>query len=205
MKSEIFEGKVMEDIITAATNHFHHDKQQLIIKVLEEKKGIFGLGARVKAEVTLNLNPIEEGKKYILQILKDLNLTGDVEIVENRKTVTFNINSDHNSIIIGREGKTLQAIQTLTSSVVNQYSNEHLNVLVDIGSYKANQTKKLEFIAKKVAKETINTKVDAKLDPMNAFERRIIHKTLANWRNIETVSAGSDPNRYVMIKYSRKK
>lgn len=205
MKSKIFEGKVMEDIITAATNHFHQDRQQLIIKVLEEKKGLFGLGAFVKAEVTLNLDPVEEGKKYLLQILNDFNVTGDVELNQNGRTLSYQVNSEHNSILIGREGRTLSAIQTLTSSVVNQYSNEHLNVLVDIGSYKKNQTKKLEMLAKKMAKETIITKVDAKLDPMNSFERRIIHNTLTNWNNVKTVSVGTDPNRYVVIKYVSEK
>ena len=129
----------MNDILIAAKNHFHQDQQQLIINVLEEKKGIFGLGAYIKAEVSLNLDPIEEGKKYLLQLLNDFNLTGTVEIIPSKQSITFNVNSDNNGLIIGREGKTLQSIQVLTSQVVNQYTNKHLKVLVDIGSYKENQ------------------------------------------------------------------
>lgn len=204
MKSKIFEGKVMNDILIAAKNHFHQDQQQLVINVLEEKKGIFGLGAHIKAEVSLNLDPIEEGKKYLLQLLKDLNLTGTVEVISNKQSVTFNVNSDNNGIIIGREGKTLQGIQVLTSQVVNQYTNKHLKVLVDIGSYKENQNKKLEVLAKKTAKEVLQTKIDAKLDPMNAYDRRIIHNVLSDWKNIQTVSSGVDPNRYLTIKYKAK-
>jgi R3H domain protein len=201
MKPKIFEGKVMNDILIAAKNHFHQDQQQLIINVLEEKKGIFGLGAYIKAEVSLNLDPIEEGKKYLLQLLNDFNLTGTVEIIPSKQSITFNVNSDNNGLIIGREGKTLQSIQVLTSQVVNQYTNKHLKVLVDIGSYKENQIKKLEALAKKTAKEVLHSKIDAKLDPMNAYDRRIIHNTLSDWKNIQTVSNGVEPNRYLTIKY----
>ena len=201
MKPKIFEGKVMNDILIAAKNHFHQDQQQLIINVLEEKKGIFGLGAYIKAEVSLNLDPIEEGKKYLLQLLNDFNLTGTVEIIPSKQSITFNVNSDNIGLIIGREGKTLQSIQVLTSQVVNQYTNKHLKVLVDIGSYKENQIKKLEALAKKTAKEVLHSKIDAKLDPMNAYDRRIIHNTLSDWKNIQTVSNGVEPNRYLTIKY----
>lgn len=191
----------MNDILIAAKNHFHQDQQQLIINVLEEKKGIFGLGAYIKAEVSLNLDPIEEGKKYLLQLLNNFNLTGTVEIIPSKQSITFNVNSDNNGLIIGREGKTLQSIQVLTSQVVNQYTNKHLKVLVDIGSYKENQIKKLEALAKKTAKEVLHSKIDAKLDPMNAYDRRIIHNTLSDWKNIQTVSNGVEPNRYLTIKY----
>lgn len=201
MKPKIFEGKVMNDILIAAKNHFHQDQQQLIINVLEEKKGIFGIGAYIKAEVSLNLDPIEEGKKYLLQLLNDFNLTGTVEIIPSKQSITFNVNSDNNGLIIGREGKTLQSIQVLTSQVVNQYTSKHLKVLVDIGSYKENQIKKLEALAKKTAKEVLHSKIDAKLDPMNAYDRRIIHNTLSDWKNIQTVSNGVEPNRYLTIKY----
>lgn len=191
----------MNDILIAAKNHFHQDQQQLIINVLEEKKGIFGLGAHIKAEVSLNLDPIEEGKKYLLQLLNDLNLTGTVEVTPSKQSITFNVNSDNNGLIIGREGKTLQSIQVLTSQVVNQYTNKHLKVLVDIGSYKENQSKKLEALAKKTAKEVLHSKIDAKLDPMNAYDRRIVHNALSDWKNIQTVSNGVEPNRYLTIKY----
>ncbi|CUO08538.1 Predicted RNA-binding protein (contains KH domain) [Turicibacter sanguinis] len=193
----------MDDIIVVAQNHFHHDQQHLTIHVLEEKKGIFGIGAYVKAKVTLNLDPIEEGKKYLLQLLSDLCLEGTVEVALAQHSVTFNIDSNNNGMIIGREGKTLQAIQTLTSQVVNQYTKSHLKVLVDINGYKQQHNQKIEYFARKIAKEVTQTKIDAKLDPMNAYDRRLIHQALSDWKHIQTVSEGADPNRYIMIKYKR--
>ena len=180
----------MDDIIVAAQNHFHHDQQHLTIHVLEEKKGIFGIGAYVKAKVTLNLDPIKEGKKYLLQLLSDLCLEGTVEVDSAQHSVTFNIDSNNNGMIIGREGKTLQAIQTL-------------KVLVDINGYKQQHNQKIEYFARKIAKEVTQTKIDTKLDPMNAYDRRLIHQALSDWKHIQTVSEGADPNRYIMIKYKR--
>ena len=193
----------MDDIIVAAQNHFHHDQQHLLIHVLEEKKRIFRIGAYIKAEVSLNLNPVEEGKKYLLQLLNDLCLEGTVEVQSTKKLVTFNINSNNNGMIIGREGKTLQAIQTLTSQVVNQYTKNHLKVLVDINGYKQQQNQKLEYFARKIAKEVTQTKIDVKLDAMNAYDRRLIHQTLSDWKHIKTVSEGVDPDRYIVIKYKK--
>ena len=193
----------MDDIIVAAQNHFHHDQQHLTIHVLEQRKGIFGLGAYVKAEVTLNLDPIEEGKKYLLQLLHDLCLEGSIEVISTKQSVTFNIDSNNNGMIIGREGKTLQAIQTLTKQVVNQYTKNYLKVLVDINGYKHKQNERIEHLAKKVAKEVLQTKIDAKLDPMNSYDRRLIHQVLSDWKHIKTVSEGVDPNRYIIIKYKR--
>ena len=193
----------MDDIIVAAQNHFHHDQQHLLIHVLEEKKGIFRIGAYIKAEVSLNLNPVEEGKKYLLQLLNDLCLEGTVEVQSTKKLVTFNINSNNNGMIIGREGKTLQAIQTLTSQVVNQYTKNHLKVLVDINGYKQQQNQKIEYFVRKIAKEVTQTKIDVKLDAMNAYDRRLIHQTLSDWKHIKTVSEGVDPDRYIVIKYKK--
>lgn len=193
----------MDDIIVAAQNHFHHDQQHLVIHVLEEKKGIFRIGAYIKAEVRLNLDPIEEGKKYLLQLLNDLCLEGTIEVQSTKKLVTFNINSNNNGMIIGREGKTLQAIQTLTSQVVNQYTKNHLKVLVDINGYKQQQNQKIEYFVRKIAKEVTQTKIDVKLDAMNAYDRRLIHQTLSDWKHIKTVSEGVDPDRYIVIKYKK--
>ena len=86
---------------------------------------------------------------------------------------------------------------------MNQYTKTHLKVLVDINSYKQQHNQKLEYFACKIAKEVTQTKIDAKLDPMNAYNRRLIHQALSDWKHIQTVSEGVDPNRYIIIKYKR--
>jgi len=193
----------MDDIILAAKNHFHHDQEYLDIQVLELRKGIFGLGAYISAKVTLTIDPIEEGKKYLLGLLNDLNLVGDVSVEIQGKNVNYNLMSDNNGFLIGKNGKTLQSFQTMTQQLVNRYSDSPLKVTVDVDFYRKKQLQRLEFLAKKVAKEVRQTKISVKLDSLNAYERRIIHQTLSKWDHIQTVSEGVNPNRYLVIKYKK--
>ena len=203
MKTAVFEGKVMDDIIRAAINYFHQDQQYFKIDILEEKRGFLGLGAFIKAKVTLTIDPLDEGKKYLAEMLQHFGLDGEVFATQERSSLCFNLETANNGLLIGKEGKTLRSIQYLTTAVVNNFSDDHLNVLVDIGGYKQKQNKRLELLAKRVAKETLLAKVDAKLDPMNSYERRIIHNILSDWEHIKTVSEGTNPNRHVVIKYVR--
>lgn len=203
MRTKVFEGKVMNDVIQAAQDYFQHKPDKFIINVLEEKKGIFGIGAHVSAEITLQLDPLEEGKKYLEQVLSDLNLTGTVEVETAGKNVTYRLMSDNNGFLIGKNGKALQSLQILVTQLVNQHTEDSLKVTVDVDNYRKKQRQRLEFLAKKVAKEVSRTKIDAKLDPMNAYERRLIHQTLSKWENIQTKSEGEDPHRYLIIKYKK--
>jgi spoIIIJ-associated protein len=133
--------------------------------------------------------------------MHDLNLKGNVAVSTDEKTVTYNLTSDNNGFLIGKNGKTLQSFQTLAGQVVNQFSEKPMKIIVDVDSYRMKQIQRLEFLARKVAKEVIQTRIPAKLDPMNAYERRIIHQTLTDWAQIQTISEGVDPNRYLVIKY----
>ena len=191
----------MDDILQAAGDYFQTNSENFNIQVLEEKKGLFGVGAFIKAEVTLNVNPIEEAKEYLVTILQDLQLEGDVLVVEDEAGVTFNISSSDNAFLIGKNGNILLGIQTLTQYLINRYADQPLRIMVDVDSYQVKQIKRLEFLAKKIAKEVILSKTDAKLDPMNAYQRRIIHNTLTKWDNVKTVSEGESPNRRIIIKY----
>jgi len=201
MKAKIFEGKAMDDIIRASTNYFHHDSEHLDIKIIHEKKGLFGIGAHIAAEVSLKVDPIQMGLEYLQQILIDLNLTATIDVIREDKGVTYNINSDNNGFLIGKNGKALQSLQLLVQQAVGRHANSFLKISVDIDAYRRKQVQRLEQLAHKIANEVIQTKIDAKLDPMNAFERRIIHQTLANLPHIKTLSTGEEPNRSLIIKY----
>ena len=193
----------MDDIIQEAKDFFHHDQEHLDIQVLEERKGFFGFGAYISAKVTLMIDPIEEGKKYLLTLINSLNLNGDITIETQGKSIIYNLTSDNNGYLIGKNGKTLQSFQTLTQQVVSRYSDTSLKVIVDVDFYRKKQHQRLEALAKKVATEVRQTKIPAKLDPMNAYERRLIHQTLSSWGQIKTVSEGVEPNRYLIIKYKK--
>ena len=195
----------MDDIIRDAQKYFHHDQDYLDVQILEEKKGLFGIGAYISAEVTLNIDPIEEGKKYLLKLIHGLQLTGDVTVEASNKATVFDLSCDNNGFLIGKNGKTLHSLQVLTQQVVNRYSRTSQKIIVDVDSYKKKQNQRLEFLAKKIAKEVSKSKISAKLDPMNAYQRRIIHQTLSSWDQIQTVSEGEEPNRYLVVKYKSHK
>lgn len=200
MKSKIFEGKNMEEILHAATTYFHQDSQQLDIKVIEQKKGLFGLGAKITAEVSLIIDPIKEGEKYLQQFLSDMAMTGDVEILHEGSRLCYNVKSSNNGFLIGKNGKGLQSLSVLTGQVVNMHAEKPFKVIVDVDSYRKKQVQRLERMAERIAREVVLTKIDAKLDPMNAFERRIIHHALSKWPEVKTVSTGEHPNRCLVIK-----
>ena len=190
----------MNDIIQASINHFQHDLEHLEINIVEEKKGLFGIGAHMVAEVSLKNDPVKSGLEYLQQLMKDLGIEASIDIITDENFLTYNIKSDNNGFLIGKNGKALQSLQTLVNQVVGRQSKVSMKVKVDVDSYRLKQIQRLENLANKVAQEVVKTKIAAKLDPMNAFERRTIHQTLSSWDNIQTVSEGVEPNRYLIIK-----
>lgn len=203
MKKEIqFEVKNLKEAETIAQSELNENLENIKIEVIEEKKGVFGLGAKlvVKASVEIEVNVVEETKKYLSNILNNLGIEFKMESRSVDKEIYFNIQSSENPILIGKEGRTLEAIQTLVKNFVNNITNEKLIVSVDIGDYKEKRKHQLEILATKVAKEVAKTKIPVKLKPMTAFERRIIHTKLSDWRDIYTESEGEGEDRVLVIK-----
>ena len=129
-----------------------------------------------------------------------MGLTANLEVKKREDTVLFTIYSDHNSILIGKNGRTLDAITTITKQMIQNLVNRPFHFTIDIGEYKKQHEERLIRLAKKIAKEVPTSKIEAKLDPMNSYERRIIHTTLAEDNRVRTESEGEEPNRYVVIK-----
>ena len=109
--------------------------------------------------------------------------------------------SDNNNILIGRNGQTLIAIQTILRQIVHNEIGIYPYILLDVENYKEKKNSNLERTAKRIAKEVQKTKIDVSLDNMNSYERRIIHNALSNFKNISTLSEGEEPNRHIVIRY----
>ena len=138
-------------------------------------------------------------------MFKNMEISAQIEMRrKNNNEISYTITTEENPLLIGKNGKTLENIQFFIRNIVNSYSDDHLIILVDIGGYKANRKRQLEIIATKTAKDVARSKVEAKLDPMNAYERRIIHTKLSDWRDVSTKSEGDNPKRYVVIKPKRR-
>ncbi|MFA5007063.1 MAG: RNA-binding cell elongation regulator Jag/EloR [Candidatus Izemoplasmatales bacterium] len=206
MRSIRFEAKAMnEATVRYAADELKVNKDFVELNVIEEKVGLLRINKTFIVEATIRFDVVRDSIKYLQQILDDMQLEAAVEarIVADHE-ITFIVNTNENPILIGKNGKTLDAIQTLLKNYINLFTDEHYVVLVDIGGYKEQRKKQLEILATKTAKEVAKTKVEAKLGKMNAYERRVIHTKLADWRDVTTESEGEEPNRCVVIKPKNK-
>lgn len=202
MKSFKFEAKNLDEAKQRAIEEFRVNQNYIEVNVLE-KKGIISKTLICEAKTTVD--PAQFGYDVLKEMFDNMQINASIEMRRrNDSEIIYTVNSDENPLLIGKSGKTLENIQFYVRNIVNLYSDEKLIVLVDIGGYKDNRKRQLEIIATKTAKEVARSKIAAKLEPMNAYERRIIHTKLSDWRDVSTTSEGENPNRYVVIKPKRK-
>lgn len=204
LKQVEFEVKNLAEAEKKAVELLRVPLNMITLEVIKDKKGILGIGASTTYLATVNINLALEGKKYLETIAKGLEIDIKMEMLTkdngSDSEIKYNIVSDENALLIGREGRTLKAIQYLLRSYLNMFTDDFIIVNVDIGNYNKNRKKQLEILATKRAKEVAQTKIEVKLDPMNAYERRIIHSKLSEWRDVTTVSVGEGEERSIIIK-----
>jgi len=202
MKSIQFTTNTLNDsAIKHAANELKINKDYIELDIIEEKKSILGLNKSYVVEAKVRFDPMKDGINYLKAILTAMEIEAIVEAkMETENQIAFLIDANENPILIGKNGKTLEAIQILLKNFINVFMDEHFMVLVDVGGYKSQRKKQLEIIATKTAKEVARTKVPARLVKMNAYERRVVHTKLADWRDVKTESEGEEPNRYVVIR-----
>jgi len=198
MKKYIYEGKTIEELKEKALNELKVNEEDLIVKVLEEKTSL--LKKTAKIEVTTINDVLNYAKEIIAEILKLMNIDVKFEIRRREKTISIRLFSDNNAILIGKNGRTMSALQTIVRQIISNEINEKLSIVLDVENYKEKRTKNIEYLAKKTAREVAKTKVEATLDSMNSYERRIVHSILADDKYVYTESIGEEPNRCVVIK-----
>ncbi len=198
MKKYTYDGKTKEEAIEKALVELNIAKENLIIKVLEEKNTL--LKKNVKIEVINYNDLIDYIKESIIEITKLMGLTVNLEVRRREDNITIKLFSDHNAVLIGRNGSTIEALQTIVRQIVSNETKEYIGIILDVENYKDKKVKNLEFMAKKIAREVKDTKVEVKLDSMNSYERRVIHSILSDNKYVYTESVGEEPNRCVVIK-----
>jgi spoIIIJ-associated protein len=205
LKRVEFEAKSHLEAEKTAVELLKIQKEKIKLSVLEEKKGFFGIGSSTLYEATPNINLATEGKVYLESILKELELKSRMEVrtLSEGTEIRFHVESNENALLIGREGRTLIAIQFMLRNYLNTFCDGQLIVSLDVGNYHENRKKQLEILATKTAKEVAQTKIPVKLNPMNAFDRRIIHTKLSEWRDVITESEGEGDERSLVIKPKR--
>ncbi len=197
----MYEGKNREDLINKITEELNCNENELVIleqftegKLFKSQK--YNLSVITKAEIKKQL------KNFFNELSKLMNVTIESEInITEDNIYNINLVTSNNSILIGKEGKTLDAIQCLLRQISQNDLQNKIKINVDISNYKYEQTKKLEKNIKNIAKEVLKTKVDTSLDPMNSYNRRIVHTIVSEFSDLETESVGEGKERHVVIKY----
>lgn len=200
MEKHRYTGKTKEEAISNATIDLQETQDNLIIKELEEIKGGLFKSKKVEIEVIERREVVRYIKEYLQKLLKDLGFTSNIEIKNKEEVPTYTIYSDNDALLIGKNGKNLKALSILTCQHLLNELGRNFKFTIDINSYKEKREKSLESLARRIAREVATTKVEAKLDSMNSYERRIIHNALTNNKRVYTESEGEEPNRYVVIK-----
>lgn len=193
-----YSGKTKEEAINNAKIALQELEKDLYIKEIEVKTGLFN--KKVEIEVIRRDDVIEYIKEYLKNLINNMGLTCNLEVKKRENGVNITVISDNNSILIGKNGRTLESINLVVKQTIHNEIGEYFPFNLDIGEYKIAREQKLEQLAKKTAREVASSKVAAKLDPMNSYERRIIHNALTNNKKVTTESEGEEPNRYVVIK-----
>ena len=198
MQKYIYEAKTFDDAKEKALTELKVAEENLIINILEEKNTL--LKKSVKIEVINYNDIINYAKESIVEITKLMGLDVNLEVRRRDETITIKIFSDHNAVLIGKNGYTIQALQTIIRQIVFNQINTNISIILDVENYKEKKIKNIEYLAKKTAREVAKTKVEAKLDSMNSYERRIVHSILSDDKYVFTESIGEEPNRCVVIK-----
>ena len=203
MKEKMYVASSLVEVEELAVKELGVAKDDMYFDVISENND------EVQVNVIVDANPVKKGKDFLEKFLEEANILGFVERKMRDNVVEYCITTENaNGLLIGKNSKTLSALQYVTSLIVNQYfdpeTENGLIVKVDIGDYRRRRDENLEKMATRIAKEVAKTKVPVKLNYMNAYERKVIHNKLSTWRDVTTHSEGVEPQRYLIIEPKNK-
>ena len=195
-----YEGKTEEEALNKAMIALNCEKNNLFYKS-EFTEGKLFKSSKCVIEVVQKSDVKEYINQFFKELEKEMNLKIESEILYNNDSFNVTLITSNNSILIGKDGKNLQALQTILRQSLKSKTDITIKINIDIGSYKEKKLKNLERDVKKIAREVQKTKVDVSLDPMNSYERRYIHNELSTFKNITTESEGEGKDRHIVIRY----
>ena len=198
-----FSAKTVNDAITEACQKFTVTSDKLEYTVVDEgSTGFLGIGARpavIKAKVKSSV--ADKAKDFLKEVFEAMNLVVvvDVKYDEENRNLDIELSGDEMGVLIGKRGQTLDSLQYLVSLVVNKDVEDYIRVKVDTEDYRKRRKETLENLAKNIAYKVKRTKRAVSLEPMNPYERRIIHSALQNDKYVTTHSEGEEPFRRVVV------
>lgn len=200
-------GKTVDEALKNALRELNLTEDKVEFEVLEEgSKGLFNLiGSKLaKIKVTVKRDPVLECKNFLTNVLKSMGVTADIEVREEKETIFINLSGPKMGLVIGYRGETLDSLQYLVSLVVNKnHDVPYKKVVLDTENYRSKREETLKRVAQKTAYKVKKTGRPYKLEPMNPYERRIIHSALQNYNDISTYSEGEEPFRRIVVSLKR--
>ena len=188
------ESKTKEDALAKGLEQLNVREDETFYYFEETEGGLFK-GKRYVAVITTKYAVKDFIKEFLNELANKMNTKFNIEIKENEHGFSVIIISDDNAALIGKDGRTLNSIQTILRQALRKHGRFDIKVNIDISNYKARREKNITFEVRNICKEVISTKIDAKLDPMNSYERRIVHTVVSEFDNLLTESEGIAPNR----------
>ena len=202
-----FTAKTVDDAITAACQKFLVTSDRLEYEVMEEgSSGFLGFNAkpaRIKAKVKETVE--DKARAFLDDVFAAMHMTVLVEVSFNdeEKVMDIELKGDDMGVLIGKRGQTLDSLQYLTSLVVNKDQQDYVRVKLDTENYRSRRKDTLENLARNIAYKVRKTRKPVVLEPMNPYERRIIHSALEGNKYVETYSEGTEPYRHVVVVYKK--
>lgn len=199
-----YTGRSLKKILEEASVDFNCDIKDLKYKIIDEKKGF--IFKKIKISVYSTKMLCQYLELYLISVLTNMGFEDlEISIHLKNKTVYICIESNNNSLLIGKNGKVLDAIQNIIEKVIQNNFKCHYDVYVDVNNYKKNKQKKLIYTVKNVARNVVETRIDAQLDPLPSDERKLVHQIVRKIDGVHTKSVGEGDNRRVCIIYDKNK
>lgn len=202
MEKHRFIGKTKEDAINQAKINLQEVEENLIIREIGVEKGLFSKKVEIEVIERREIKPYV--KEVLVSLLKDLGFDIKIEIRSSNETPVYTIYSDHDALLIGKNGRNLNALRTVVSQILKNELGESYKFVLDVSDYKEKKERNITHLARRLAKEVKESGVEVKMDSMNSYERRLVHEALSKHKYVYTESIGEEPNRAVVIKPKEK-
>lgn len=196
-------GQTVKEAVQSALEQLDTTEDQVEINIIDQgKKGFLGIFGSTRAIVSVKLkkNQIEQTERFIIEVLRNMNIDATLTTTLDDNHVTFEVNGDKIAILIGKRGQTLNALQYLVQLALNKDGEQYYRVTLDAEGYRNRRKQTLEALAVKMADKAKRINKKVALEPMPAYERKIIHTMLQDRTDVKTYSNGVEPHRNIVIK-----
>lgn len=196
-------AKTKEEALNLVLKKLNANASEVIYNYNEVKGGLFK-GTTYECLGFLKIDVLSDAEEFLKNVIKNMGIDVNLESSTKNDVTTIKIYSSENQVLIGRNGQNLEAFTIIVRQFIKNIAPVNgPRVVLDVSDYKDRQNKRLERLAKNLARDVLRTKMDIEMDNMNSYERRIVHNILTNFKGIKTESVGEEPNRHIVIKYDK--